>query len=59
MKSGKQYQLVDVPITTNGQPIGVADIRKRYSWWKRHSLYSVVGVKEVMVSKPFASIEVR
>ena len=51
MKIGKQYRLIDIPIVTNGQPIGVADIRERHSWWKRHSLYSVVGVKEVMVSQ--------
>ena len=49
-KDGKQYTLIDIPTTTRGQTIGFADIRKRYSWWKRHSLYSAVGVKQVKVS---------
>merc|ERR1712000_667117 len=32
---------------SNEQQIGLHSIRRRYSWWKRYSLYSVVAVKEV------------
>ncbi|KAJ5377964.1 uncharacterized protein N7496_005373 [Penicillium cataractarum] len=28
--------------------LGIPELRRQCSWWKRHSLYSVVGVKEVM-----------
>jgi hypothetical protein len=49
-KGGKQYTLIKIPTTTNGQTIGFADIRKRYSWWKRHFLYSAAGVKQIKVS---------
>ncbi|KAB8074594.1 hypothetical protein BDV29DRAFT_156478 [Aspergillus leporis] len=31
-----------------GGKLGIHELRKQCSWWKRHSLYSAVGVKEVM-----------
>lgn len=50
IKHGRKYSLVDIPLESNTQIIGLKDISQRYNWWKRFSLYSVVGVKEVMVS---------
>lgn len=34
-----------------GPVLGIPELRMQCSWWKRHSLYSVIGVKEVMVRK--------
>jgi hypothetical protein len=51
IKRGRRYSLVDIPFQTNGQITRLQDIRKQYNWWKRYSLYSAIGVKEVMVSK--------
>lgn len=51
IKRGGRYSLVDVPFKTNGQITRLQDIRKQYGWWKRCSLYSAIGVKEVMVSR--------
>lgn len=50
IKQGRRYSLVDISLGHNEQEIGLQAIRKRYSWWKRYSLYSVVAVKEAMVS---------
>ena len=49
-RHGRRYSLVDIPLEQKEEEIGLQAIRQRYSWWKRYSLYSVVGVKEVMVS---------
>jgi hypothetical protein len=50
IKRGRKYRLVDVPIHQNQHVIGLREIGKHYSWWRRYSLYSVVGVEEIMVS---------
>jgi hypothetical protein len=50
IRQARRYSLVDVPLGQNEEKIGLQAIRKKYSWWKRYSLYSVVAVKEVMVS---------
>lgn len=50
IKRGRKYRLVDVPIHQNQHVIGLGEIGKHYSWWRRYSLYSVVGVEEIMVS---------
>lgn len=44
-----RYIVRDIPLTTNGYAISLYDVRKRCNWWKRHSLYSAVGVREVEV----------
>lgn len=50
MKRGRRFIVKDILLKTDGHTIGLYDIRKRCSWWKRHSLYSAVGVKEILVS---------
>jgi hypothetical protein len=50
IKRGRKYRLVDVPIEPNQHVIGLPDIRRHCSWWRRYSLYSVIGVREIMVS---------
>ncbi|KAF2192843.1 hypothetical protein K469DRAFT_551488 [Zopfia rhizophila CBS 207.26] len=50
MKRGRRFIVKDLPLKTDGKSIGLYDIRKQCSWWKRHSLYSVLGVKEILVS---------
>ncbi|KAF2176536.1 hypothetical protein K469DRAFT_400765 [Zopfia rhizophila CBS 207.26] len=49
MKRGRRCLVKDIQFKSNGHIVGLHDIRRRYSWWKSHSLYSAVGVKEVMV----------
>lgn len=40
----------DIPILVDeAQILEVYKLRQIYGWWKRHSLYSATGVKEVMV----------
>lgn len=53
MKRGGRFIAKDIPLNTDECTVGLEDIRKRSSWWKRHSLYSAVGVKEVLVSSPY------
>jgi hypothetical protein len=50
IKHGRKYRLVDVTINPNQDVIGLPDIRRHCGWWRRYSLYSVVGVREMMVS---------
>lgn len=50
IRHGRRYSLVDIPLRQDEQELGLHAVRKRYSWWKRYSLYSAVAVKEVMVS---------
>jgi hypothetical protein len=49
MKKGKKWIAKDIKIDKMDGVLGIPELRQQYSWWKRHSLYSVMGVKEVMV----------
>jgi hypothetical protein len=49
MRKGKKWIAKDIRIDKMDGVLGIPELRKQYSWWKRHSLHSVVGVKEVMV----------
>ncbi len=49
MKRGRKWIAKDIKLEAWDSPLGVYDLRKMCGWWKRHSLYSAVGVKEVMV----------
>lgn len=52
MKRGRRWIAKDIKLEACDSPLGVGELRKMCGWWKRHSLYSVVGVKEVMVCPP-------
>lgn len=49
MKKGKRWIAKDINIEKTGYVLGITELRKQCSWWKRHSLFSVVEVREVMV----------
>ena len=50
MKKRNRWIAKDMPLENEGQVLGIPELRMQCSWWKRHSLVSVIGVKEVMVS---------
>jgi hypothetical protein len=39
----------DLRLNASLDSIHLDELRKIFGWWKRHSFYSTVGVKEVMV----------
>jgi hypothetical protein len=49
MRHGKKWIAKDVKAGARDSPLSVYELRKMCGWWKRHSLYSAVGVKGVMV----------
>ena len=49
MKRGRKYIVKDVPIETHNSPLRIYDLRRLCGWWKRYSLFSVDGVKEILV----------
>jgi hypothetical protein len=50
MKNGGKWIAKDIPIMEGeSQTIGVYKLRAIRGWWKRYSLYSATGVKEVKV----------
>jgi hypothetical protein len=55
MRRGKKWIAKDVKDGVWDSPLGVHELRKMCGWWKRHSLYSAVGVKEVMVCSQLTS----
>jgi hypothetical protein len=46
-KRGERWIAKDVQLSE--RPLGVYELRKLYGWWKRRSLFSAVGVREVKV----------
>jgi hypothetical protein len=46
-KRGQRWIAKDVQLSE--RPLGVYELRKLSGWWKRHSLFSAVGVREVKV----------
>ena len=50
MKRRGRMVAKDIPVSAKDpNQITLFDLRKQCSWWKRYSLYSAKGVKEVMV----------
>ncbi|OJJ80560.1 uncharacterized protein ASPGLDRAFT_28930 [Aspergillus glaucus CBS 516.65] len=49
MKRGGKWIAQDIKLEESSFPIRVDELRKIFSWWKRYSFYSAVGVKEVMI----------
>ena len=50
MKRGGKWIAQDIKLEESSFPIRVDELRKIFSWWKRYSFYSAVGVKEAMVN---------
>lgn len=59
MKKGKRWIAKDISVERTGYVLGIPELRKQCSWWKRHSLFSVVGVKEIMVRRILIRINSR
>lgn len=49
MQRGRKWIAKDVQPTSVAKRFGIDELRKHYGWWKRHSMFSAVGVKEVKV----------
>jgi hypothetical protein len=50
MKKRGKWIAKDIPILVDAdETLGIYKLRQICGWWKRHSLYSATGVKEVMV----------
>lgn len=50
MRRGKRWVATDInPSEKGNNKLSIDELRKLCSWWKRNSLYSAVGVKEIMV----------
>jgi hypothetical protein len=49
MQRGRRWIAKDIQLGVEEKPLGIYELRKLSGWWKRHSLYSAVGVKEIKV----------
>jgi hypothetical protein len=49
MQRGRKWIAKDIKLEIENQPLGIYELRKQCGWWKRHSMFSVVGVKEIKV----------
>ena len=52
VKDGRRYYAKDLQLDMERPSLGLDKLRKHPlfgGWWKRYSLYSTVGVKEVLV----------
>jgi hypothetical protein len=49
MQRGRRWIAKDIQLGVTEKPLGIYELRKLSGWWKRHSLYSAVGVKEIKV----------
>ncbi|KFY68680.1 hypothetical protein V496_00893 [Pseudogymnoascus sp. VKM F-4515 (FW-2607)] len=47
MQRGRKWVAKDVHPTSVSKRFGIDELRKYNGWWKRHSMFSAVGVKEV------------
>jgi hypothetical protein len=47
IKRGRRWIAKDIQLSE--RPLGVYELRKLCGWWKRHSLFSAVGVRDVKV----------
>jgi hypothetical protein len=54
IKRGRNWIAKDI-LLSERPSLGVYELRQLCGWWKRHSLFSAVGVREVKVrfAKPF------
>jgi hypothetical protein len=49
MQRGRRWIAKDIQLGVEEKPLGIYELRKLSGWWKRHSLFSAVGVKEIKV----------
>jgi hypothetical protein len=49
IQRGRRWIAKDIQLGVEEKRLGIYELRKLSGWWKRHSLYSAVGVKEIKV----------
>jgi hypothetical protein len=49
LQRGRKWIAKDIPLGCEDKPFGIYELRKISGWWKRHSMFSAVGVKEIKV----------
>jgi len=49
IKRGRKWIAKDIQLGGEDKPFGIYELRKISGWWKRHSMFSAVGVKEIKV----------
>jgi hypothetical protein len=49
IQRGRHWIAKDIQLGVTEKPLGIYELRKLSGWWKRHSLYSAVGVKKIKV----------
>jgi hypothetical protein len=54
IQSGRRWIAKDIQLGVEEKRLGIYELRKLSGWWKRHSLYSAVGVKEIKVRSSFS-----
>jgi hypothetical protein len=57
MQRGRKWIAKDVHPTTEAKRLGIDELRRHGGWWKRYSMFSAVGVKEVNVCFRIQSLQ--
>lgn len=57
MQRGRKWVAKDVHPTSVSKRFGIDELRKYNGWWKRHSMFLAVGVKEVKVGYHIESLQ--
>jgi hypothetical protein len=51
IQRGRKWIAKDVQLGSDDKPFGICELRKMSGWWKRHSMFSAIGVKEIKVRR--------
>lgn len=49
MQRGRKWIAKDIQLASAHRRLGIDDLRRQGGWWKRYSMFSAVGVKEIKV----------
>jgi hypothetical protein len=49
IQHGRKWIAKDIQLGSEDKPFEICELRKLSGWWKRHSMFSAVGVKEIKV----------
>ncbi|KAH8757118.1 hypothetical protein BGZ57DRAFT_932894 [Hyaloscypha finlandica] len=49
IQRGRKWIAKDVQLGSDDKPFGICELRKMSGWWKRHSMFSAIGVKEIKI----------
>lgn len=51
MQNGRKWIAKDIKFDPEKHSLGIVQLRRQCGWWKRHSMYAAMGVKEVQVRR--------